>query len=263
MLTNYTRRLSLTDSLFFITFERFMLGIKTVFITCLSIVLLSAGVSAQTNTDSLRFQQSPSDSIHAGPDTVKKNAIVIGGDTATVHTNSQLGRPPMTAADSAMAAKTKKHKFEPIPKKAGLFSAIVPGTGQIYNRQYWKVPLVYGAAAGSIYFFSFNYNKYSTYKKAYFGRLTNGGNSTADETEEMKRYTTADLKTLQDEYRKYLDMTVMLSALGYAIQVIDAIASAHLKNFDMSRDISFQFKPTVQPSYAGVGVGVGVTMNFK
>ena len=93
--------------------------------------------------------------------------------------------------------------------------------------------------------------------------MTNGGNSTADETEEIKRYATGDLKTLQDEYRKYLDMTVILSAVGYAAQVIDAIASAHLKNFDMSRDISFQFKPSVQPSYAGLGVGVGVTMNFK
>jgi len=259
MLTNYTCRLSLKDSLFFITFERFMLGIKTVLITCLAIMLLSAGASAQTNIDTLRIVQSPSDTIHAGPDTVKKDAIVIGGDTATVHTNSQQGR--VVANDSL--SKTKKHKFEPIPKKAGLFSAIIPGTGQIYNRQYWKVPLVYGAAAAGIYFFSFNYDKYSTYKQAYFSRLTNGGNSTADETEEIKRYTTADLKTLQDQYRKYLDMTVVLSAVGYAVQVIDAIASAHLKNFDMSRDISFQFKPSVQPSYAGVGVGVGVTMNFK
>lgn len=235
-----------------------MFGIKSVLLTCLLLWLFSAGASAQTSTDTLGMVKSSSDTIHAGPDTVKKNAIVIAGDTATTHNNDQSGR--LAAVDTA---KKKKHKFEPIPKKAGLFSAIIPGTGQIYNRQYWKVPLVYGAAAAGIYFFSFNYNQYTSYKKAYFGRLTNGGNVLASETEEQKRYTTADLKTLQDEYRKYLDMTVMLSALGYAVQVIDAIASAHLKNFDMSRDISFQFKPTATPTYAGVGVGVGVTMNFK
>jgi hypothetical protein len=236
-----------------------MSGIKTVFFTLLAIILFAAGASAQTNTDSLRLVQSPSDTIHAYPDTVKKDVIVVAGDTQRVNTNNQQGR----VAVNDSLSKIKKHKFEPIPKKSGLFSAIIPGTGQIYNRQYWKVPLVYGAAAASIYFFSYNYDKYTTYKKAYFGRLTNGGNSTADETEEIKRYATGDLKTLQDEYRKYLDMTVILSAVGYAAQVIDAIASAHLKNFDMSRDISFQFKPSVQPSYAGLGVGVGVTMNFK
>jgi hypothetical protein len=164
-----------------------------------------------------------------------------------------------TAADTALVTKIRKPKFEPKPKKAGLYSAILPGSGQFYNRQYWKPPVIYAGMAVAGYFFVFNLDKYQTYKKAYFGRLTNGGKSTAEETDEMKLYTTENLKTLQDEYRKYLDMTVLLSAAGYMAQVIDAIVSAHLKNFDMSRDISLRLKPVAEPNF----VGFGVAMNFK
>lgn len=223
-----------------------MSRIKIVILTSCALLL---SVMAGAQTDTIRAGIIPTnDTLHVQNDTVKKEVRVIG-----------------PADTSSGAIVKKKHVFEPIPKKAGLFSAIIPGSGQIYNRQYWKAPLVYGAAAAGIYFFSFNYDKYTTYKKAYFGRLTNGGNTLESESEELKRYTTNDLKTLQDEYRKYLDMTVMFSALGYAVQIIDAIASAHLRNFDMSRDISFQFKPTAQPTYAGngIGLGVGIAMKFK
>lgn len=207
------------------------------------LLLVATTAMGQTATDTVRTLAS-GDSIKLAQDTVKKELIVKGADTIK-------------------SAQTKKHKFEPVAKKAGLFSAILPGTGQIYNRQYWKAPVVYGAAAVGIYFFNYNYDKYITYKKAYFGRLNNSGNATAEESDEIKRYTTADLKTLQDEYRKFLDMTVMLSAVGYAAQVIDAIVSAHLKNFDMSRDISFQFKPVFQPNINGPGAGIGIAMNFR
>ncbi len=185
-------------------------------------------------------------------DTTKVNI----NDSTTVINNAIQAPATIAKTDSP---KVKKHKFEPIPKKAGLLSAIVPGSGQIYNRQYWKAPLVFAAAGTAVYLFSYNYDKYITYRKAYFGRLTNGGYSTADETEDIKRYTTDNLKTLQDEYRKYLDMTVLFSAVGYAAQVIDAIASAHLRNFDMSRDISMRFKPVVDPNY----IGMGLAVNFK
>lgn len=218
-----------------------MVRITSILLCCL--LSFATAAIGQTASDTVRMLAS-GDTVKVAADTVKKELIVKGADTIK-------------------SAQTKKHKFEPVAKKAGLFSAILPGTGQIYNRQYWKAPVIYGGAAVAVYFFNYNYDKYITYKKAYFGRLNNGGNSTAEETEEMKRYTTADLKTLQDEYRKFLDMTVMLSAVGYAAQVIDAIVSAHLKNFDMSRDISFQFKPVFQPNINGPGAGIGIAMNFR
>lgn len=160
------------------------------------------------------------------------------------------------AADTNIQA--KKTVFEPKPKKAGLYSAILPGSGQIYNRNYWKAPVIYAGMFAAGYFFQFNLEKYHKYRKAYYGRIDSDPNTT-DKGTDTERYTDGNLKTLQDEYRKYLDLTVLLSALGYTAQVIDAIVSAHLKNFDISRDISFRFKPVVEPNY----IGVGIAMNFK
>ncbi|MBS1771761.1 MAG: hypothetical protein JST82_02790 [Bacteroidetes bacterium] len=154
-----------------------------------------------------------------------------------------------TAAVSRDSIKpVRKHKFEPKPKKAGLYSAIIPGTGQIYNRNYWKVPLIAGGTIAAVYIFDFNREKYNYYRKVYLNRISNP-NAVDNEP-----YDTPTLKQLQDEYRKYMDMTVLFSALGYTAQVIDAIVSAHLKNFDISRDISIKFKPVMMPNYIGAGI---------
>ena len=161
------------------------------------------------------------------------------------------------AADTAKATPVK-HVFEPKPKKAGMYSAILPGSGQFYNRQYWKVPVIYVGVAAAGYFFNFNLTNYQKYRKAYYSRIDNDPNTT-DTDIETKNYTTDNLKTLQDQYRKWLDMTVLFTALGYTVQVIDAIASAHLRNFDISRDISLRIQPVAQPNF----VGIGLAANFK
>ncbi|RYZ49327.1 MAG: hypothetical protein EOP49_16520, partial [Sphingobacteriales bacterium] len=120
----------------------------------------------------------------------------------------------------------------PNPKKAGLYSAILPGSGQLYNKQYWKIPLIYAGAATAVYFIKFNTEQYQKYRSAYIASLEG-------RTHEFTNiYDAAALKQLQDGYKRYLDMTVLFTALGYTLQVIDAIVFAHLKNFDVSRDIS-------------------------
>lgn len=165
---------------------------------------------------------------------------------------------PKAVQDSFKAKEIKPHKFEPKPKKAGMYSAILPGSGQFYNRQYWKVPAIYVGVAAAGYFINFNLTNYQKYRKAYYTRIDNDP-TTVDTDIETKKYTTENLKQLQDQYRKWLDMTVLLTALGYTVQVIDAIASAHLKNFDISRDISLRIQPVAQPNY----IGMGLAVNFK
>ncbi len=165
---------------------------------------------------------------------------------------------PKAVPDSFRTKEVKPHKFEPKPKKAGMYSAILPGSGQFYNRQYWKVPAIYVGVAAAGYFINFNLTNYQKYRKAYYTRIDNDP-TTVDTDIETKNYTTENLKQLQDQYRKWLDMTVLLTALGYTVQVIDAIASAHLKNFDISRDISLRIQPVAQPNY----IGMGLAVNFK
>lgn len=181
-----------------------------------------------------------------------------GKELSTDTTLAVVDPLPKAVQDSFKAKEVKPHKFEPKPKKAGMYSAILPGSGQFYNRQYWKVPAIYVGVAAAGYFINFNLTNYQKYRKAYYTRIDNDP-TTVDTDIETKKYTTENLKQLQDQYRKWLDMTVLLTALGYTVQVIDAIASAHLKNFDISRDISLRIQPVAQPNY----VGMGLAVNFK
>ena len=150
---------------------------------------------------------------------------------------------------------TPKERFQPIPKKAILYSAILPGLGQVYNRQYWKVPIIYAGMAAAFIAYDFNNSRYQQYKKAYIARIDNNP-STTDEF--VRLYTDANLKTLQDSYKRFADMTILFTAVGFAIQSLDALTAAHLKNFDVSKDISFRFSPTVLPSGQ-----IGIAMIFK
>ncbi len=169
---------------------------------------------------------------------------------------SVLNNRPGTSATSDTAfIPVKPKKFQPNPKKAGLYSAIVPGLGQLYNRQYLKIPLVYAGIGVAGYFFFRNNDYYQSYRKAYIGRI----NNPYPTDKYVNVYSTDQLQTLQNDYKKYLDMTVLFSSIGYALQVIDAITSAHLKNFDISRDISMHVLPV---PYAN-GAGMAIVMNLK
>jgi hypothetical protein len=141
----------------------------------------------------------------------------------------------------------------PNPKKAGLYSAILPGAGQIYNKQYWKLGLIYGGAMTAAYFIQFNTDKYQTYRRAYIATLEGKTN------EFSGVYSQSALKQLQDGYKKYLDLTYLMTGVGYTLQVIDAIVFAHLRNFDVSPYISVRMRVINDP----IGTGIGFAVNVK
>lgn len=126
--------------------------------------------------------------------------------------------------------------------------------GQVYNRQYWKVPFIYAGMAAVGYFFIDNNTKYRQFRKAYIGRIDNDPGTTDEFT-----YTQQEIKLLQDNYKKLSDLTILFAGIGYTLQILDAVSSAHLKNFDISPDISMRMKPVLYPN----GVGLGLVMNFK
>ena len=182
----------------------------------------------------------------AVPDTSMKQPIP---DSARAAQQAVLNLP-----NDAAGVKYIPQPWQPNPKKAGLYSAILPGAGQLYNRQYWKIPIVYAGVGAAVYFIQFNSNKYQTYRKAYVASLE-GRSHEFDGI-----YDQAALKQLQDGYKRYLDMTVLFTALGYTLQVIDAVVFAHLKNFDVSRDLTLRMQPVAMPNN---GAGLGLVLNFK
>ncbi len=184
----------------------------------------------------------------------EKDIIIKTGNT-TVIADSLLDASTTNISRSDTAQRKKqKLLFEPDPKKAGMFASILPGSGQVYNRQYWKLPIVYAILGTAGYFIWYNYDQYREFRTAYISRLDA---STAND--QYPLYDISDLKRIQDGFRQDLDIIVLLTTVGYAAQILDAVASAHLRNFDISPDISMELQPVIGPNYAGVGL----VLNFK
>lgn len=162
----------------------------------------------------------------------------------------------LSATASAVLIDTlgEKEEFSPVPRKAVLYSAILPGLGQIYNKKYWKLPLLYGGFFGFSYAISWN-NRY--YKDYFYGfrDLTDDDDSTNSWHDFLpygqspesadKKWLEETLKRRKDYYRRFRDMSVIGTAALYALNIIDAYVDASLFNFDMSPDLSMNIKPTV------------------
>jgi hypothetical protein len=133
--------------------------------------------------------------------------------------------------------KVRKHS----PNAAMIMSLCLPGLGQVYNKKYWKVPLIYASMGTTLYFFNFNNKIYREYKQAYI-------NKTDTLTSTMDLYpdhTAAQLKEIQDYHQKYRDLNVILTALFYTINVVDAYVDGHLMKFDVSDDLSLHVAPAI------------------
>ena len=192
----------------------------------------------------------------AVPDTNLNNSVipqaVIDSQQARLKQRTRVVTIPETTDTDAVH---KPGYFQPNPKKSALFSAIVPGTGQIYNRQYWKAGIVYVGIGVSAYFLATNTHEYQRYRKAYVARLSNPNYKDEFTGLYAESQMQSVLQQNQDYYKKYLDMTYLYSAVGYILQVIDALAFAHLRNFDISPDISMRMQPVAMPNgNAGFGL---------
>jgi len=117
------------------------------------------------------------------------------------------------------------------PAKAAFYSAVVPGLGQIYNRQYWKLVLVYGSLGAGIYFYDMNTTEYKRYRTAYFNRK----NGLPDE---FPMYTEDVLIKAQKYYRRQRETALLLTVLAYALNIVDANVSAHLKQWNVNDNLS-------------------------
>ena len=125
------------------------------------------------------------------------------------------------------------------PKKAAILSASCPGLGQIYNKKYWKVPVIYLAFGGTLYYYIDYNNKYNTYKNAYIARTDDDENTTDD----FSNYTNTNLITLQDYYRDSRDLSGLMFILIYILNIVDASVDAHLTNYNINDNLSLNLKP--------------------
>lgn len=135
-----------------------------------------------------------------------------------------------------MSAQSFKSKSA---KKASLYSAIIPGAGQIYTKKYWKIPIIYSGLIASAYYIKQNNDQYKLYRSTYLNRINNDNNTDQFQGE----YSNQDLVILTDFYRRNREVSTLLFTLTYLLNVIDASVSAHLFSFDVSEDLSMNIKP--------------------
>ncbi len=159
------------------------------------------------------------------------------------------------SADSLLkyAGHKKKDRFIPDPKKALWLAIVFPGGGQIYNRKYWKLPLVYGGFLGCIYAMTWNNTMYRDYSQAYIDIMDSDENTKSYENFIPVRYDVkANQAHLQDVfrrkknyYRRFRDLSMFCMIGVYALSIIDAYVDAELSSFDISRDLTMKVSPTV------------------
>ena len=169
--------------------------------------------------------------------------------------------------------------WKPDAMRAVWMGAIIPGYGQIYNRSYWKLPVVYGAFFGCAYAITWTNGKYSDYKTAYRDILTDKTNNALSEDESKsyiailpEGYTitrvggydnwTNTLKNKQNTYRRYRDLSIVATIAVYALSLIDAYVDAQLFDYDISDDLSMQLNPTLNSDPYGRSAELHLAFNF-
>lgn len=167
---------------------------------------------------------------------------------------------PLKSTENVVSDSLALHVFKPDPIKSVWMGAIIPGYGQILNRKYWKLPLVYGGFLGCAYALSWNGSMYSTYKKAYRD-FTDNDPETKSYLDILPKGRTVDdigassfqsaLKTRQDFYRRYRDLSIIVTIGYYALTLVDAYVDAQLYDFDISTDLSMHLQPTLIKNNTG------------
>ena len=152
------------------------------------------------------------------------------------------------------------------PRVAAIRSAILPGLGQIYNKKYWKLPIVYGAMGASGGIFLFNLGQYKATRFAYkvkYNMRVNHTDSASfnDIRSDLQPLSEESLRFYRNQYRRDIDYSAIVFVLLWGLNIVDATVDAHLKSFDVSPDLSLKIKPGYS-DFAKTN-GLSLVLTFK
>lgn len=178
----------------------------------------------------------------------------IGQDSLTVTTYDSLSVVVDTTFSKKKEVGRDWSTWRPNPKRALWLALVIPGGGQIYNRKYWKLPLVYGGFIGCLYAMSWNDTMYKDYSQAYQDLMDKDPNTqsynqflhlgTQITPQNETRYQDI-FRKRKDKYRRWRDLSFFVMIGVYALSVIDAYVDAELSVFDISDDLSLRVEPTI------------------
>lgn len=238
------------------------------FVICVLLIFSSwlPSLNAQNDNtqDSIRTPKIESDSSFLRSKVGKERKAVIEYDSIM----PQEKEKAVVLTDSVIF----KPEFKPNPKKAVIYSLIFPGLGQIYNRKYWKLPIIYGGFIGLTYAISWNGGMYNDYSQAYKDLATGSGDSwknfyqstSWDKVESNPDAYTSQLKRNKDNFRRNRDLAIICTVGLYALCLLDAYVDAQLYDFDISPDLSMRVEPIIfEPTmHSKRTVGLQCSINF-
>ena len=239
-----------------------------------ALLTVVAAVGAEAQTDSLARRLEP---VLEATDSLRRELGI--SDKAVETKLKAIADVPLLLNDTVIKTKKKRDwaTWSPDPQRALWLALVIPGGGQIYNRKYWKLPLVYGGFMGCLYAMSWNNMMYKDYSQAYldimdsdpttqsYNRFLHFGMTITSANEE--RYKKI-FKTRKDKYRRWRDMSFFCLIGVYALSVIDAYVDAELSQFDISDDLSLSVEPAVISNgksnnpIDGSSIGVSVGLRF-
>ena len=159
--------------------------------------------------------------------------------------------------DSINPRKEKLMNDPLTPSKAAFYSAVIPGLGQVYTRRSWMVPIIYGGLAASAYYYDFNKKEADKYRTAYKRRISGYFD---DEYMEIIPETEKLLEGMKF-HRRYKDVSFIFLVGTYVLNIIDANVGAHLLQFNVSEDLSFE--PYINNSYLNVNESIGLSLKIN
>ena len=192
----------------------------------------------------------------AAQDTIKTNP---GGNTTVIQTkthkktafkaprkkgNTTVARDTskVLSSNDTLAADTVPAVPQHSPTKAMWMSVVLPGLGQVYNKQAWKIPIIYGGAAGVTYFAITNYRSREKFKN----ELINRQNGNTDALlERYANYPDDNIYSLYQSYNRSFQLSLVIGGVFYALNIIDAYVYGHLFDFEITDDISLHLRPNV------------------
>ncbi len=170
---------------------------------------------------------------------------------------------PVSAQESSDTSATEADTIirSHSPKKATIFSAVLPGLGQVYNKKVWKVPIIYAGFGALGYFISFNNRYYQKFKSAYQMRLNNDPNFN-NVYPEYAYLTDQSIELAMNTYRRWRDLNAMGFIALYVLQVIDANVDANFFYYDIGKDITLKVRPGIVGNDNLLGYALGLKINL-
>ncbi|MFZ9030491.1 MAG: DUF5683 domain-containing protein [Robiginitalea sp.] len=212
---------------------------------------------------------------------MRKILLILGLFGTCLWARAQDDNPAEKQADSVQQAlaeqgvdfeEVEKAPINPLaPSKAAFYSAVLPGLGQIYNKRYWKVPIVWGAIGTGVYAYLYNDDLYDRFRTAFKRRKAGFTddefydlNKNDDVTPSSPDLSDQALQDAQERYQRDRDLALLITIALYALNIIDANVDAHLKQYNVNEDLSLRFQPYLEPHPINneLNYGLGLAIRF-